>query len=319
MADDIEQKLKFIIESVGVKQTKKDLEEINKSTSFLKKHMLGVGVAIGGAAAALGLLFRSSSVVQSVMSAVNDIFFGFIDMILVELMPVIEPLLTLFQELLNDALKEIIPIVKEMVVWFKDNLLPVLEEYKPELKELIKLFGLIVAGGMLVFLGALVIGMIAAGEIVRDLKIAFGDLWTFAIVPLANALMDLWNNVLAPFGNWIKNTIQPIWDAFAEAIKIVVGGIQTVSGGIGAAGEAVGGFFDWAAGGLGLQHGGIVTGPTRALIGEAGPEAVIPLDQLGGGLTGPVTINLVVDGRIMASTILETLRRDQQLTLRSVI
>ena len=46
MADDIEQKLKFIIESVGVKQTKKDLDEVNKSTSFLKKHMLGVGVAI---------------------------------------------------------------------------------------------------------------------------------------------------------------------------------------------------------------------------------------------------------------------------------
>jgi uncharacterized protein with ATP-grasp and redox domains len=29
-----------------------------------------------------------------------------------------------------------------------------------------------------------------------------------------------------------------------------------------------------------MQHGGIVTGPTRALIGEAGPEVVFPLDRL---------------------------------------
>jgi len=36
-----------------------------------------------------------------------------------------------------------------------------------------------------------------------------------------------------------------------------------------------------------LAEGGIVTGPTPAMIGEAGPEAVIPLDRLnelvGGG------------------------------------
>ena len=31
-----------------------------------------------------------------------------------------------------------------------------------------------------------------------------------------------------------------------------------------------------------LAKGGIVTGPTLALIGEAGPEAVVPLDKLGG-------------------------------------
>ena len=31
-----------------------------------------------------------------------------------------------------------------------------------------------------------------------------------------------------------------------------------------------------------MAKGGIVTGPTLALIGEAGPEAVVPLDMLGG-------------------------------------
>jgi len=42
-----------------------------------------------------------------------------------------------------------------------------------------------------------------------------------------------------------------------------------------------------------LAKGGIVTGPTIAMIGEAGSEAVIPLDRLGsfGGNTITVNVN----------------------------
>jgi hypothetical protein len=41
-----------------------------------------------------------------------------------------------------------------------------------------------------------------------------------------------------------------------------------------------------------LADGGIVTGPQLALIGEAGPEAVIPLDRMGSMGGGNVTINV---------------------------
>ena len=41
-----------------------------------------------------------------------------------------------------------------------------------------------------------------------------------------------------------------------------------------------------------LAQGGIVTGPTLALIGEAGPEAVVPLDRANGMGTTNVTINV---------------------------
>jgi hypothetical protein len=40
----------------------------------------------------------------------------------------------------------------------------------------------------------------------------------------------------------------------------------------------------------GLQHGGIVTSPMIARIGEAGPEAVIPLSRAGGFGGGPTVI-----------------------------
>jgi hypothetical protein len=40
-----------------------------------------------------------------------------------------------------------------------------------------------------------------------------------------------------------------------------------------------------------LADGGIVTGPTLAMIGEAGPEAVIPLNRMGSG--GGITVNVM--------------------------
>jgi hypothetical protein len=41
-----------------------------------------------------------------------------------------------------------------------------------------------------------------------------------------------------------------------------------------------------------MAEGGIVTGPTLALIGEAGPEAVIPLNGRNAGMGANVTINI---------------------------
>ena len=77
----------------------------------------------------------------------------------------------------------------------------------------------------------------------------------------------------------------------------------------------------WGQGGLpaipGLATGGIVMSPTLALIGEAGPEAVVPLDRYGSGGMG-TTIVLNVQGAIdpegTARTILRTLRDAERRT-----
>lgn len=60
--------------------------------------------------------------------------------------------------------------------------------------------------------------------------------------------------------------------------------------------------------------GGIVTGPTRALIGEAGPEAVIPLDRLQSGTTVNVTINagIGVNPAEVGNEIVDILQRYQR-------
>ena len=55
-----------------------------------------------------------------------------------------------------------------------------------------------------------------------------------------------------------------------------------------------------------MAKGGIVTRPTNALIGEAGPEAVIPL---GRGTGMGTTINLTLDGRIISQIVRDDLIR----------
>ena len=49
-----------------------------------------------------------------------------------------------------------------------------------------------------------------------------------------------------------------------------------------------------------LARGGIVMKPTLAMLGEAGPEAVVPLDRAGGIGTGPVIIIVELEGRRLA-------------------
>jgi phage-related minor tail protein len=62
-----------------------------------------------------------------------------------------------------------------------------------------------------------------------------------------------------------------------------------------------------------FAKGGVVTKPTAALIGEAGPEAVIPLNKMGqfGGATYQITVNagLGTDGGDVGRQIVEAIKR----------
>jgi hypothetical protein len=85
-----------------------------------------------------------------------------------------------------------------------------------------------------------------------------------------------------------------------DIVMKIVDGIKSVAGSIGSAitsaipgAGAIGGAIGKVRGILPFADGGLVTGPTLGLIGEAGPEMVIPLDQLsrfGGGSN--ITVNV---------------------------
>ncbi len=127
--------------------------------------------------------------------------------------------------------------------------------------------------------------------------------WVADVTPgLLAALGDLVRDMT----NWVvTDGVRMVFNAFVDFGKAIVdgivAGIKAAPGKVMSALESLipgGSIIGDAIGGVtglipGLSEGGIVTGPTLALIGEAGPEAVVPLDRaggIGGGMN--VTVNM---------------------------
>jgi hypothetical protein len=148
---------------------------------------------------------------------------------------------------------------------------------------------------------------------------------TNVIQPVSSALSWFWNNILMPLSTFLVGTllaqwnllangwswaynhlIKPVFDALSWAYNNILKPIADFLGAITSAAQgainAVTGVGK-AAGPLsipgmpisypGRAKGGIVTSPEVALIGEAGPEAIIPLSgsYMPGGLGTTININ----------------------------
>ena len=84
------------------------------------------------------------------------------------------------------------------------------------------------------------------------------------------------------------------FDRFGNSIMVVTGPLGVLIGSFRKLLELKDAIGSFDIGGInipGLAEGGIVTKPTLAVIGEAGPEAVVPLSKMG-GMGGGVTVNV---------------------------
>ena len=102
--------------------------------------------------------------------------------------------------------------------------------------------------------------------------------------PVKEFFINLWNDIVKIFET-AYNVIKGIIDSLMSFINSLLSSLGVV-------GEILGSgtsFIGKTLGIPGFQHGGIVTRPTLAMVGEAGPEAVVPLGR-GGGFGG-ITIN----------------------------
>jgi hypothetical protein len=118
-----------------------------------------------------------------------------------------------------------------------------------------------------------------------------------------------------PFAAWLA-TLEALLAALAKVVTIVPTTPTAVTalvpgttpgqtgipgmGGAASPGYGMGGYtlpqpFNGSYNGLRLAAGGVVTDPTMALIGEAGPEAVIPLNRMG-SMGGNITYNIYATG-----------------------
>jgi len=145
-----------------------------------------------------------------------------------------------------------------------------------------------------------------------------------SIASLATAAGQTLSNVGNSVGNWANNNKTILAGAALAGVTVATGGADLVVGGIASAGAALAsigaGFGAAALAGIGaMATGGVVTSPQVKLIGEAGPEAVIPLDRLDSMLTGAsnstgnnnsdasssrtINVSLQLDGRTLARTL----------------
>lgn len=168
-----------------------------------------------------------------------------------------------------------------------------------------------VATGAVVILG-IVAALIALqakfdifGKTIEFLKGAF-KLWWETVKTVLGAVVGAFSSAFEAIKMIAGNVFDGLAGAFKGAINAVLGGIEGgLNFAINALNKALDG-IDKAAGpyiNFGeipnvklprLAEGGIVTGPTVAMIGEAGPEAVIPLSKSGLMGGNNITINMPV-------------------------
>jgi TP901 family phage tail tape measure protein len=119
-----------------------------------------------------------------------------------------------------------------------------------------------VAGDILVFVQTLVDKLVAFLKDVDWVKVGetIGEKLTSLAAAIVDALTDMLNNLtMEDVAGWAETLASAVWQTMKATAEL----------GAGVAKGAI----------PGLAEGGIVRSPTLSVIGEAGPEAVVPLDR----------------------------------------
>jgi len=314
----------------ATKNLAKTTQAVGKGTSVfgglqnvlgqVKDNLLPLWAGLELVQKAVNTILGPSQVFADLMQTIQDVWGALIDTIIASFEPVWGPLLEIFTELVTEILPEIRPFLEGIAEVLRDIVVPIFREYRDELKLLLE--GFVVLTGLAIAAFFLAVGGAVAvtGEAVRHLRdglegIIGGFRWLIENVPgLADAVSKLAQGFVAiadaveSLVGWTRELVDNI-----EELNRLMG--QPAGGGAapalplpgspgGAPYDPVGDFWRWLTGGgpqdwWGLQAGGIAMRPTPAIIGEAGPEAVIPLRDLrGGGLSGPTYVTNYFDVRV---------------------
>jgi len=195
------------------------------------------------------------------------------------------------------VLEAVLPVLQKFADWAQDN---------PQ--------------AFLAIAGA--IGLVAAAIVATNIAMALNP---FALIAAGVALLVAALVVAYNKFEWFRTGVNAIINGILGAFESVVNGAIMMVNGIIRAYNAIpllpdintishinlpsiGGAAEQAAGRMNLPRmaeGGIVSSPTLALIGESGPEAVVPLDRMntGGGVTINVTGGLATSAEIGESVV----------------
>jgi len=155
------------------------------------------------------------------------------------------------------------------------------------------------SGAIIIAVGLLSVVMSFLMDKIEGVKAAiqpFVDLFIFGMEEIRKAFQPLFDTISFLIGQWdnVKSSFQPIVDLFVTGIgKIkdafqplidmitilwdMIKGVSEAVQGVGKAGGGISGAVGEIGGLFGFAEGGVVTRPMAAMVGEAGPEAIIPL------------------------------------------
>ena len=189
------------------------------------------------------------------------------------------------------AVEKLLPYLQKFATWAQDN---------PQT--------FMIIAGALAAIAASIVAINIAMALNPIGLIVIGVIALVAALAIAYKKFEGFRNIVdAVFGAikfYINNVTIPLFNTLVDVFKTVFNGIAMVWNNT--FGKLSFKVPSWVPGigGKGfdipdipmLAAGGIVTGPTLAMIGEAGPEAVIPLDRMGQMGGGGTTVNINVNG-----------------------
>jgi len=213
------------------------------------------------------------------------------------------------------AIEAVLPYLQKFASWAQDN--P--QTFMIIAGALAAIAASIVAINIAMALNPIGLIVIGVGLLIAGLAIAYTKFEGF------RKIVD---GVFGAIKWWITNIVIPQFNLMLTVFKTIFNGIASVWN------NTIGKFSfkvpSWVPGigGKGfdmpdipmLANGGIVTGPTLAMIGEAGPEAVIPLDRLGQMGGGGTTVNINVtsaDPNAVVAALRTYMRQNGSIPIRT--
>jgi phage-related protein len=265
-----------------------------------------------------------------------------------KLLPIIEELAPVLAEVFLEVLNALIPVFMEIVT----AMMPIVSALLPVLAKLIQALAPIVVKLIQAFLpliqlilpiiiqllGAVIPIAVRVAEILSVVVVAavnwlvrsFQGFMTF-LTTFATSFREAFNQIRLFFGNIINGMIS-MFEGFVNA---VINGVNSMIRALNRLSFSV---PTWVPGPLSgkrlgfsipeigrvtfprvaLAEGGIVTRPVSALVGEAGPEAVIPLDRFDsmGGNTYNITVNAGMgsDGARLGEEIVRAIKKYERVS-----
>lgn len=277
--------------------SKKTVKRVGKGFKWLGKSMFGV---LGWVLS----LLEGLEVLQPVLDVIQgliEIFGGVLTMALmpafmklfdVLLSPTVIEIITILANLIGSiltpiigvftsVLETILPPILSFITLLSDMLQPVIEAFMP----ILVILGNLIGTFLTTSIGAFMIILEALAPVFDILVVIFA-----ALEPILKSLTPVIEILGKLFGLLVVIGLLPLMYALYGIGMVIAGLIDFFSFGAAKARKGWAGIMDPIIGSLvgsipaimAMQHGGLITSPTIALLGEKGPEVVTPVKDLNG-------------------------------------